>query len=522
LRGLGVPAARLHEISKAFVAGVPVLDRVSLEVAPGEVLALLGENGAGKSTLMNVLAGLVRPDAGGLELAGERIELARWGPRGARAHGVGMVHQHSALVPALTVAENLGFGEAGLWFRPGAELRAAEALSHRFELEVPVARRVEELSPGQRQRAEILRALGRGARLLILDEPTAVLTPGESGALFAAVKRLRDAGRAVIFISHKLAEVEQVADRVAILRRGRVVADLAAGEQAAEGGAQRAEGERRRAPAKFDARELGRLMLGRDLPPLERRAAVPGAIRLALRGLSVPGITERSRLRGLDLELRAGEIVGAVGIDGNGQRELEEALAGVRRPSAGQVELDGRRVPLSPRALRRAGLAHLSGDRERAGLVRGMSLTENFILKGSWDDRRFFRSGRIDRRAAARATAEAATRFGVTPGEPERDISSLSGGNAQKLAVARELDGDPAVLVAVNPTRGLDVGSARFVHEQLLARRAAGGAVLLISSELDEVLALADRVVALVRGELRAVPPGADRAAIGAILLGDA
>jgi simple sugar transport system ATP-binding protein len=194
----------------------------------------------------------------------------------------------------------------------------------------------------------------------------------------------------------------------------------------------------------------------------------------------------------------------------------------VRRPSAGQVELDGRRVTLSPRALRRAGLAHLSGDRERAGLVRGMSLTENFILKGSWDDRRFFRSGRIDRRAAERATAEAAARFGVTPGEPDREIGSLSGGNAQKLAVARELDGDPAVLVAVNPTRGLDVGSARFVHEQLLARRAAGGSVLLISSELDEVLALADRVVALVRGELRTVPPGADRAAIGAILLGGA
>jgi general nucleoside transport system ATP-binding protein len=441
-----------------------VLDRVSLEVAPGEVLALLGENGAGKSTLMNVLAGLVRPDAGSLELAGEPIDLAHWGPRGARAHGVGMVHQHSALVPALTVAENLCFGDtaSGPWFRPRAELRAAEALSQRFELEVPVDRRVEELSPGQRQRAEILRALGRGARLLILDEPTAVLTPGEAAALFAAVRRLRSAGRAVIFISHKLAEVEQVADRVAILRRGRVVASLAAGGS--------------------DARELGRLMLGRDLPPLERPASAPGAPRLVLRHLSVPGVTERSRLRGLDLELRGGEILAVVGIDGNGQRELEEALAGVRRPSAGQVLIDGRAVPLAPRALRRAGLAHLSGDRERASLVRGMSLAEKFILNGSWDDRRFFRGGRIDREAAARATAEAAARFGITPSNPDRDISSLSGGNAQKLAVARELDGDPPVLVAVNPTRGLDVGSARFVHEQLLARRAAGGAVLLISS----------------------------------------
>jgi len=485
-----------------------VLDGVSLEVAQGEVLALLGENGAGKSTLMNVLAGLVKPDAGGLELAGERVDLTGWGPRGARDHGVGMVHQRSALVPAFTVAENLCFGDtrAGPWFRPGAELRAAEAQSRRFELEVPAGRRVEELAPGQRQRAEILRALGRGARLLILDEPTAVLTPGEASALFAAVRRLRDAGRAVIFISHKLAEVEQVADRVTILRRGRVVANLSA----------RALGAR-----ELGARELGRLMLGRDLPPLERPAARAGEARLVLRGLCVPGVTESSRLRGLDLEVRGGEIVGVVGIDGNGQRELEEALAGVRKPSAGSIEVAGRRVALRPRALRRAGLAHLSGDRERAGLVRGMSLAENFILKGSWDDRRFFRRGRIDRRAAARAAREAAERFGIVPPDPERDIASLSGGNAQKLAVARELDGDPPVLVAVNPTRGLDVGSARFVHEQLLARRAAGGAVLLISAELDEALALADRVIALVRGELRRVPPGADRAAIGAILLGE-
>ncbi|HEY8155921.1 MAG TPA: ATP-binding cassette domain-containing protein [Myxococcota bacterium] len=479
-----------------------MLDGVSLEVAQGEVLALLGENGAGKSTLMNVLAGLVRPDAGGLELAGERVDLAGWGPRGARDRGVGMVHQHSALVPAFTLAENLGFGEtrAGRWFRPSAERRAAEEQSRRFELEAPADRRVEELSPGQRQRAEILRALGRGARLLILDEPTAVLTPGEASSLFAAVRRLRDAGRAVIFISHKLAEVEQIADRVTVLRRGRVVANLSARE--------------------LGARELGRLMLGRDLPPLERSGAQPGEPRLALRGLSVPGVREASSLRGLDLEVRAGEIVGVVGIDGNGQLELEETLAGVRKPSGGEVEVSGRRVALRPRALRRAGLAHLSGDRERAGLVRGMSLAENFILKGSWDDRRFFRGGKIDLGAAERATREAAARFGIVPPEPDRDIASLSGGNAQKLAVARELDGDPPVLVAVNPTRGLDVGSARFVHEQLLARRAKGGAVLLISAELDEVLALADRVVALVRGELRVVPPGADRAAIGAILLG--
>jgi len=484
-----------------------VLEDVSLEVAAGEVLALLGENGAGKSTLMNVLAGLVRPDAGELVLAGEPVDFARWGPRAALAHGVGMVHQHSALVPALTVVENLRFGAGGggACFHPRAERRAAEALAQRFELDVPVARRVDELSPGQRQRAEILRALGRGARLLILDEPTAVLTPNEAGALFTALRRLRAEGRSVIFISHKLAEVEAVADRVTILRRGRVVAS---------------------APARdLDARELGRLMLGRDLPPLARRApAAPhGDVpALALHGLATAGASEASRLRGLRLEVFAGEIVGVVGIDGNGQRELEEVLAGVRRASAGELRIAGRRVELHPRALRRAGLAHLSGDRESAGLVRGMSLAQNFILKGSWDDRRFFRGGRIDEAAAWRAARAAAVRFGIVPPDPERDIRSLSGGNAQKLAVARELDGDPPVLVAVNPTRGLDVGSARFVHEQLLARRAAGGAVLLISTELDEVLGLADRLCALVRGELLAIAAGADRAAIGAILLGGA
>ncbi len=482
-----------------------MLDDVSLDVASGEVLALLGENGAGKSTLMNVLCGLVKPDAGVLELGGERIDLAQWGPRAALAHAVGMVHQHSALVPALTVAENLRFGDpqAGLWFHPRAEQRAAEALSRRFGLEVPVGRRVEDLSPGQRQRAEILRALGRGARLLILDEPTAVLTPNEASALFSAVRRLCEAGRAVIFISHKLSEVEAVADRVTILRRGRVVASLAVRDLA--------------------ARELGRLMLGRDLPPLARRAPPAprsGEPALALQGLSTSGASEASRLRGLALEVFAGEIVGLVGIDGNGQRELEEVLAGVRRPSAGEVRVAGRRVALQPRALRRAGLAHLSGDRESAGLVRGMSLAQNFILKGSWDDRRFFRHGRIDQAAARRATQAAAQRFGIVPPDPDLDIALLSGGNAQKLAVARELDGEPAVLVAVNPTRGLDVGSARFVHEQLLARSAAGGAVLLLSTELDEVLALADRLLALVRGELREIEAGADRAAIGALLLG--
>jgi simple sugar transport system ATP-binding protein len=421
-----------------------------------------------------------------------------------------MVHQRSVLVPAMTVPENLAFGEArtGALFHPRRARAAAAALARRFDLEVPLDRPAEELSPGQRQRAEILRALDRGASVLILDEPTAVLTPNEADRLFASLRRLRDAGRALIFISHKLAEVEEIADRVSVLRRGRLVASL---------------------PARgIAAAELGRLMLGDETAGLERasarrrsagaRPARPPA--LEIRGLSAPGPDSASGLREIDLVVREGEILGVVGIDGNGQRELEEVLAGVLRPSGGEIRVRGERVAADPRSLRRAGVAHLSGDRESAGLVPGMSLAENFALKGSYDDRRFFRRARFDRGAARRAVAAAARTYSILPADPDFECGALSGGNAQKLAVARELDAAPAVLVAVNPTRGLDVASTRFVHAQLAQRAEAGAAALLVSSDLDEALAIADRLVALVRGTVVPVAPGSDRAAIGAILLG--
>jgi len=467
------------------------------------VHALLGENGAGKSTLMNVLLGLVRPDGGALQVAGESIDWRRWSPAEAARRGVGMVHQHSSLVPAMNAVENLCFGGVeGPWlFSPEAERVRVAALAERFGLGVPLDRPVDDLSPGERQRAEILRALARGARLLVLDEPTSVLTPGESEHLFASLRRMRDEGRAVIFISHKLDEVEAIADRVTVLRRGVSVAT--------------------RDARGTDARELGRLMLGADLPPLERSAARRfGPVRLGIRGLSAPGSSEAGRLRAIELAVRGGEVVGVAGIDGNGQRELEEVLAGVRAPSSGRIEVDGRSVSPDVRSLRAAGLAHLSGDRERAGLVPGFTLAENLVLKGSYDDSRFFPRGVLDLAAARAAARRVAERYAIRPPDPDLDIRSLSGGNAQKLAVARELEGEPAALVAVNPTRGLDVGSARFVHSQLLAVAAAGSAVLLVSTELEEVLSLADRVVALVRGGIVPVPEGSDAAAIGAILLG--
>jgi simple sugar transport system ATP-binding protein len=479
-------------------------------VAAGEVHALLGENGAGKTTLMNVLIGLVRPDRGALRLAGEAVDLARWGPRAARAAGIGMVHQHSLLVPAFDVEENLAFGDpaSGPRFQPARARARAEALRERFGLDVPLGVRVEALSVGQRQRAEILRALDRGARVLVLDEPTAALAPAEAAALFPVLRRLAASGRAVIFISHKLDEIREVADRVTVLRRGRTVGTVD--------------------PRAADAAALGRMMLGRDLEALPGavRRSEPGRARagppaFALRALRAPGLREASALRDLEVEVAAGELVGVAGIDGNGQRELEEVLAGVRPATAGCLELAGSAVPFGARSLHERGVGHLSGERERAGLVAAMDVAENLVLKGSYGDRRFFRPLRYDAGAARDHARRCIESYGIVPPEPSRPVALLSGGNAQKVAVARELEGGPRVLVALNPTRGLDVGSARFVHEQLLALRAAGSAILLVSTELDEVLALSDRVLALVRGRLVPVPPGAGREAIGAILLGE-
>ncbi len=453
----------------------------------------------------------MRPDEGALEVGGQHVDLASWSPASAHAAGIGIVHQHSTLIPAMTVPENLALGRTrpGWRFDRHRERDRVQALAARMGLDVPLDAPVHELSVGQRQRAEIVRALERGGRVLVLDEPTAALTPAETRALFPALRTLRDTGCAVIFISHKLGEIEELANRVAVLRRGRVVA------------VREARG--------LDAHALGRWMLGDraerpvDGPtaPESTSAQVSPTPRLALRGLEATGSREASRLRGLSLEVHPGELVGIAGIDGNGQRELEEVLVGVRRLDAGRIEVDGVRVAPTLRALRAHGVAHLSGERERGGLVAGLSIAENLVLQSSYDDSRHFRPGWIDRTAVRADARRAVERFQIEPADVDADIATLSGGNAQKVALARAFAAEPRVLVAVNPTRGLDFGATRFVHDQLRAMRARGGTVLLISTEIDEVLELADPVFALVEGRLQHVARGIDRAAFGAILLGE-
>ena len=475
-----MPGAALRGIHKRF-GDTRALRGASLEVAPGEVHALLGENGAGKTTLVRVLYGLVQPDAGEIEIAGRVVRLA--GPRHALSLGVGLVHQHFMLVPALSVAENLVLGEPGAAVLSPARMREqarARLREHGLELDpdLPASR----LGVAQQQRLEIVRALARGAQLLILDEPTAVLAPSEVEELLALLARLRDEGRSIVLISHKLEEITQACDRVSVLRAGETVAT--------------------RDVAGAGAAELGRWMVGEEPPPAGAPIdSEPGDPALELRGLRAAG------LDAVDLEVRAGEVYALAGIDGNGQAPLEEVLAGVRPIESGHLEL--RKPPLSL----------LSGDRQRTGLVLDLSLAENLVLEEAARDPGppVFQSGLL-RPNVLRAQADAAIqRFGVQA-QPGSAMRALSGGNQQKLCVARALRRDPGVLVAVNPTRGLDLSATAAVRDEIRARARAGTAVLLISTDLDEVLELGNRVGVLFRG--RVLPVERSRAQIGQRMLG--
>ncbi len=478
---------------------------IDLDVGAGQIVGLLGENGSGKSTLMKVLFGMVKPDGGAIVYKGR--ELSGHDPRSALAAGIAMIHQHFMLVEAMTVAENvmLGWDAAGRWLRRGAVSAAVRDTSARFGLDLDPDVPVGGLSLGRRQRVEILKALMRGVDLLILDEPTSNLTPGEVAGLFGVLRQLRADGKGVVLITHKLHEVLDVTDDIVVLRDGMVSG--------------------RRPTRDATAGDLARMMVDRDVTaPLPRAEVRPeGPPLLSVSGLSVAGTAEDG-LGDISFDIRPGEVLAIAGIDGNGQSALVETIAGLRTPEAGRILLGGRDVTAAGVAARvRAGLAYIPADRGSTSLVQAMTIAENLALRdvGRAPHSRFsWLRPRGTEREARRRIRDFAIRT-AGPGAAARD---LSGGNQQKIVIAREMDRGPRVLVACQATWGLDPGATRFVHEQVMAMRNAGHAVLYVASELDEVLALGDRIGVLCGGRMVAILPRAavDVGEIGLMMAGQA
>jgi len=496
-------ALEMRRITKRY-PGVVANDSIDLDLRQGEIHALLGENGAGKTTLMNVLYGLARPDEGEIRIGGQAVTIA--GPSDAIARGITMVHQHFMLVPVLSVAENVVLGDETmrgpiLLDRREADRRIA-ALAARFGFDIDPDARVGTLSVGQQQRVEILKALYRESRVLVLDEPTAVLTPQETEEIFALLRRLAaEGGHSIIFISHKLYEVLEIADRITVLRRGRVVGS--------------------RSPEQTSEEDLAALMVGRDVQlTVDRGESHPAGPALVVEGLRVHDDRGQETVRGVDLEVRAGEILGIAGVAGNGQDELVEAIVGLRQASAGSVQLAGRSVTAAgARVHNEAGVGYVPADRHRFGLILGFPIEDNVVLTSYY--RAPFARGILRQDGAiAAAASEAIARYDVRTPSPTVTAATLSGGNQQKVVVAREFDRDLVLLVLDQPTRGLDVGSIEFIHKQIIAKRNAGTAVLLVSAELDEVLEMSDRIAVMYRGELVATRDGrtADKNEIGLLM----
>jgi ABC-type uncharacterized transport system ATPase subunit len=479
---------------------------VSLDIGVGELLALVGENGAGKSSLMNVLYGLYHPDSGDIVLEGRPVRFKS--PRDAIARGIGMVHQHFMLVPTLTVAENVVLGrEPQRWGRMDLERANAEvaATCQRFGFQLDPKAVVGTLSVGSQQKVEIVKALHRGAQVLILDEPTAVLTPQESEDLFRVARGLKEQGRTVVFISHKLREVLSVAERIAVMRRGKLVAEVKAAETSVSALANLMVGETRPAQA---AEELARPSAGQVL--------------LTAKDLKARGEDGRAALHGASLEVHAGEIVGIAGVDGNGQRELAEVLTGLRPLEGGGGTLLGKPLEhLDPHESRRRGVSHVPEDRLRRAVVKGMSVEENVAL-GRQGQPPFARGPWLDFSGRRERTKALLGRYDVRPPDPLLPIQALSGGNQQKVVVARELDSEPKLLVVVQPTRGLDISAVAQVHARLREERARGVGVLLISLDLEEVLTMSDRVYVLFEGRVTGTFTRAqfDEREIGRCMLG--
>jgi general nucleoside transport system ATP-binding protein len=495
--GATPPAVELRGVTKRFGALV-ANDDIDLTVAPGEVHALLGENGAGKTTLMRILYGLTRPDAGTILIDGEPITVRT--PKNAIAAGVGMVTQHFALVRPMTVAENVVLGATGgVRVRLDAAAARVAAAAERFGVRADPLARVGDLSVGEQQRVEILKALYRDCRVLILDEPTAVLVPQEVESLFAALRRLCDEGIAVVFISHKLHEVREISTRVTVLRRGSVVGT--------------------RVTADVDDRELASLMVGRPTLGVER----PGTAHAGEPVLRVEGLAASSRrglpaLKNVSFEVRRGEILGVAGVSGNGQTELVDVLCGMRRPTAGRIELDGVDVTgATPAEAVAAGIGRIPEDRH-AAVVGELTVAQNLALEHLAE---FRRGPQLDERRLQRHAEQLIERFAIKA-RPDDAAVTLSGGNLQKLVLARVLSRHPKAIVVSQPTRGLDVGATEYVQGELLAQRERGAGVLLVSEDLDELLALADRLIVMYEGEIvgELAAAGADSERLGLLMAG--
>ena len=479
-----MPLLEMRNITKRF-PGVLANDNVSFDVLPGEVHTLLGENGAGKSTLMKILFGLYLPDEGEILLRGAPTQISS--PISAIEQRVGMVHQHFMLVPTLTVAENVALGVSsnrGIRTDLDTGSKRIMDISEHYGLAVDPGVEIWKMSVGERQRVEIIKALYRDAELLVLDEPTAVLTPQEVDDLFVILRKMTSQGTGIVFISHKLHEVLELSDRITVLRNGRVSGATT--------------------PAETNRQQLAEMMVGRevklapDKPALDR-----GKVRLQLNNVHVLGDRDTMAVNGVDLAVHAGEIVGIAGISGNGQRELAETIAGLRPAEAGSsVSIDGVDISrANPAQTRRAGLSYVAEERMKDGAVGEFDISENLLLINH-GEKRFIRGGLFNFDAIKQHCQRLVENFNVKTPSLSTPISSLSGGNIQKVIMARELDSDPKVVLAAQPTRGVDIGAAEYIHSQLIEQRTRGCAILMISEDLDEILGLADRIVVMFEGQV--------------------
>lgn len=498
------PVLELRGITKAF-PGVLANDHIDLTLEKGEIHALLGENGAGKTTLMNILYGLYAPDEGEITVRGQRVEIGE--PNDAIAQGIGMVHQHFMLVPVLTVTENVMLGvesiKNGIFLDRAAAAQRVREISEQYGLEVDPDAYVKALPVGVQQRVEIIKLLYREADILILDEPTAVLTPQEVEELFKVIRSLVAQGKSVIFITHKLKEVMAIADRITVLRNGRVVGTTT--------------------PAQASEQRLAAMMVGREVILwVDKRPAQPGDPVLEVEELQALDDRGNLAVRGVSFQVRAGEVLGVAGVQGNGQTELVEALTGLRSPVAGQVRiLDADVTGASPRRVLEQGVAHVPEDRQQDGLVLSFPVADNLVLNTYYLPP-FARHGVLDEEAILAVAEQRAEEFDVRTPSVMTPVSSLSGGNQQKVIVAREFSRPIRLLIASQPTRGLDVGSIEYIHRRIIEKRDEGTAVLLVSPELDEVMSLSDRIAVMYEGEIVDILPAEQptREEIGLLMCG--